>query len=256
MTHRRPWLKKASFRFVESRILKHAALVHYTSAQERHEAETLGVTAASAVIPNGLPDSSPDGFSEAFRLRYPQLRGRRIILFLSRLDPKKGLDLLLRAFADVRCRVPCASLVIAGEGRPDFVDQMKADTEALGIARDVVWTGFLAGYDKQAALAESDVFALPSYSENFGIAVAESMAARLPVVISDRVGIHQEVSQARAGLVVPCDAARLADALVTLLTDDSLRDALGAGGETLARRQYSSAAVTQKLIDVYNEVVH
>jgi glycosyltransferase involved in cell wall biosynthesis len=256
MTHRRPWLKKASFRLLESRILKRAALVHYTSDQERHEAETLGVTAASAVIPIGLPDSSTEGFAGAFRRRYPQLRGRRIILFLSRLDQKKGLDLLLRAFADVRRRVPNASLVIAGDGQREFVGQIKSDAKALGIAADIVWTGFLAGEDKQAALAEADVFALPSYSENFGMAVAECMAARLPVVISDQVGIHQEVSEARAGLVVPCDAAKLADALVALLTNDSLRDTLGAGGERLARGQYSSDAVTRTLIGVYNEVVH
>ena len=96
MTNRRPWLKRVSFRVIESRILKHAALVHYTSDQERREAEALGVVSASVVIPNAVPQPSTAASSGAFRRRYPQLHGRRIILFLSRLDQKKGLDLLLR----------------------------------------------------------------------------------------------------------------------------------------------------------------
>jgi glycosyltransferase involved in cell wall biosynthesis len=254
MTQRRPWLKRASFRLLEARILKHAARIHYNSEQERCEAERLGVTCAPAVIPNALPPFPVKQLSGAFLECYPQLRGRRIILFLSRLDPKKGLDLLVRAFADVRRRVPNASLVIAGDGPREFVDRIKADIEELGIASDVVWTGFLSGQDKQAAFADADVFALSSYSENFGIAVVEAMAARVPVVVSDQVALHQEISAAGAGLVVPCKVSEVADALVAILTVPPLRHSLGVNGEMLARRQYSSDVVTRQMISVYADV--
>ena len=253
MANRRPWMKKTSFRLLEARIVKHAALMHYTSEQERREAETLNVSTASVVIPNALPDAPKSAGLGVFRRRFPQLQGRRIVLFLSRLDEKKGLDLLLGAFANVQSRVPDAALVIAGDGSPDFVRQMKAGALALGL-EDVLWTGFLAGEEKEAALADADVFTLPSYSENFGIAVAEAMAARLPVVVSDQVAIHKEIAEAGAGLVVPCDAAKLADALVVLLSDQQNRRAMGLRGEAFVRRQYSSEAVTQQLIDAYNEV--
>jgi glycosyltransferase involved in cell wall biosynthesis len=254
MEHRRPLLKKVSFRLVERRILKHAALVHYTSDQERHEAESLGVNEASVVIPNGLPTCPSDDISGSFRRRYPQLCGRRIILFLSRLDEKKGLDLLLRAFAVVRSRVPGASLVIAGEGPPGFVSRIKAEARLLGIADDIVWTGFLMGEDKRAALADAIMYVLPSYSENFGISVAEAMAAGLPVVVSDRIGIHTDIAEVSAGLVVRCEVEALALAMLELLKRADLRASLGSRGKHLVATKYSLDAVTGQILSIYDRI--
>jgi glycosyltransferase involved in cell wall biosynthesis len=253
MTHRRPWLKKASFRLLEGRIVKHAALMHYTSDRERHEAEKLDVRTPSAIIPNALSATPAVGVPGEFRRRHA-LHGRRIILFLSRLDRKKGLDLLLRAFADVRRRVPDATLVIAGDGPRELVGQLEAVAEALGIAADVVWTGFLAGQDKQAALADADVFALPSYSENFGIAVAEAMAAGLPVIVSDQVGIHGDIARAAAGLVVACQLGNLTQAMLRLLNDSDLRASMGRNGKRLVATKYSQDAVTGEVLDIYNRI--
>lgn len=254
MTHRRPWLKKMSFRLLESRILKHAALVHYTSNQERHEAEALGVRGESAVIPNGLPSFQTESLSGAFRRRYPQLRGRRIVLFMSRLDRKKGIDLLVRCFANVHRQAPDAVLVIAGDGRDEFKEQLKAETKRLGIADHVLWTGFLTGDDKRAAFADAAVFVLPSYSENFGIAVVEAMAAGLPVVVSDEVGIHGDIADAAAGLVVRCEVNALTQAILQLLNDAALRLSLGRNGKHLAATKYSQDAVTGKVLDIYNRI--
>ncbi len=254
MTHRRPWLKRASFRLLESRILKQAALVHYNSYQERHEAETLGVTGASAVIPNALPEFSTEDVSGAFRRRYPQLRGRRIILFLSRIDQKKGLDLLLRAFADLRRKAPDAILVIAGHGQDWFAQQLKTQTRTLEIVEDVVWTGFLTGEDKQAAFADAVMYVLPSYSENFGIAVAEAMAAGLPVVVSDQVGIHGDIVEAAAGLVIRCEVGDLTQTMLRLLNDPALSVSMGRNGKDLAATKYSQEAVTGEVLDLYNRI--
>jgi glycosyltransferase involved in cell wall biosynthesis len=254
MTHRRPWLKRASFHLVESRILRHAALVHYTSNEERHQAEKLHVTAASAVIPNALPDPSTQDLSGALCRRYPQLRGRRIVLFLSRLDQKKGLDLLLRAFAGIRRQTPDTTLVIAGDGPHRFVRQLEADARALGIAEDVLWTGFLTGEDKHAAFAAADMYVLPSYSENFGIAVAEAMSAGLPVIVSDQVGIHGDIARAAAGLVVSCEVGDLTQAMLRLLNNPQLCASLGRNGRHLAASKYSQDAVTGEVLDIYNRI--
>ena len=255
MTERRPWLKRASFSLLESRVVKHAALMHYTSDDERLEAEALTRGAASVVIPNAVAEAVAVERG-AFRARLGVPHDKPIVLFLSRLDEKKGLDLLIRAFATLRSRIPNALLVIAGNGSPEFVATLRGQADGLGLSADaLVWAGFISGDEKRAALADADVFVLPSYSENFGIAVAEAMAAGLPVVVSDHVGLHADVTAAGAGFVVPCDSFLVADALARLLSDPEIASASGQRGADLVRRRYSTAAVTTQVIAAYNTVV-
>ena len=257
MEHRRPWLKRLSLHLVEHRILRGAARVHYTSQQERVEAVELGVRAPNVVVPLGI-DLTP--FAQLpprgwLRERASGLAGRPVALFLSRLDPKKGLDLLLDGFARARVQRPDLGLVIAGSGDPGFEQGLHRDATRLGLGDSVYWAGFLSGKEKLAALADADLFVLPSYSENFGAAVVEAMAAGLPIVISDRVGIYREVVAARAGLVVPCEQEALADAVLRLAADSALRGELGARGRDLAGRRFSIAAMTDNLLGMYGDVL-
>ncbi len=257
MEHRHPWLKRLSLCLVERRILCGAGAVHYTSQQERVEATELGVRAPNAVVPLGI-DLTP--FAELpprgwLRERVPGSAGRPVALFLSRLDPKKGLDLLLAAFTHARSRRPDLVLVVAGSGDAGFEQGVRRHATRLGLGDSVYWAGFLSGKEKLAALADADLFVLPSYSENFGTAVVEAMAAGLPVVISDRVGIHREVAAARAGLVVPCEQEAVADAMLRLTVDSALRGELGAHGRELARRRFSIASMTDNLLGMYGDVL-
>jgi glycosyltransferase involved in cell wall biosynthesis len=240
---------------VERRILCGAAGVHYTSQQEQFEAAELGVRAPNAVVPLGI-DLTP--FAELpprgwLRERVPGSAGRPVALFLSRLDPKKGLDLLLAAFARARSRRPDLVLVIAGSGDAGFERDIRRDAIRLGLGDSVYWAGFLSGPEKLAALTDADLFVLPSYSENFGVAAVEAMAAGLPVVISDRVGIYREVAAAGAGLVVPCQEEAVADAVLRLAGDSALRGELGARGRDLARRRFSIVAMTDNLVGMYGD---
>jgi glycosyltransferase involved in cell wall biosynthesis len=255
MRQRRPTLKKLSFNIVERRIVRNAALIHFTSEQERAEAMELGVEMQSIVIPNPLPDSPAYCAPGKFRERYPQLKDRKILLFLSRFDRKKGLDLLLNAFSQVRSSEPKTTLVLAGSGDPELTAELRAQSERLGIANDVLWPGFLQGRDKWIAMADADLFVLPSYSENFGIAVVEAMAARLPVVISDQVAIHREVSEAQAGSVVACDPGQLSQAILTMLGSPLMLKDIGRRGQRLTLLQYSSDNVARQLISVYNDIL-
>jgi glycosyltransferase involved in cell wall biosynthesis len=257
MLNRRRTLKQVSFKLIENRILSGAAAVHYTSQQEKAEAARLGVTTPSYVIPLGFDFSefralpTPERFFE----RFPFARGRDVVLFLSRLDPKKGLDVLLRAFADARRLRPTMLLAIAGDGDPHFVKALRELADELRIAQDVVWTGFLSGEEKLAALSAARVFALPSSSENFGIALAEALAAGLPCVLSDQIGIADDVTHYNAGLVCPADVRQLTTELIRLLDDASLRRTLGANAKRLVADKYSSVAMGKSLVAMYNTVL-
>jgi glycosyltransferase involved in cell wall biosynthesis len=257
MQHRHPWLKHLSFRLIERRILTHAAAVHYTSEVERQEALTFDVAQNAVVIPNAVT-ARPDICGQCtsrFRARYPQLAGRRIILFLSRLDLKKGLDLLLPAFAEMRAHHPDASLVLAGDGDPVVIARTQRDARRLGIASDILWTGFLGDEEKWEALVDADVFVLPSYAENFGMAVVEAMAVGVAVVISDRVSLAREVQHAEAGLATTLDVPSIAAALKQLLAEPLLRKEMGRNGQRMVRERFATERITQQLIAVYEGVL-
>jgi len=244
MLNRRRRLKKWSYRLIESRILRGAAAIQYTCEQEAAEARELGVPDSGVVVPNPVDLCYAAPTPAANPGRSPSL------LFLSRLDAKKGLELLLAAFARVRCHYPAAILVIAGDGPAEFVEGLKRQSRQLGEESAVVWAGFLQGEAKSKALAQADVFVLPSHSENFGVAVVEAMGAGLPVVVSDQVGIHREVSDAGAGLVTECTVDSLEAALLQVLGDSALRATMAQCAVELART-FSREAVAQQLAELY-----
>jgi glycosyltransferase involved in cell wall biosynthesis len=260
MEHRRPWLKQLSLRLIDGPVLSRAAAVHFTSEGECQEAAETALQRhgiqRSAIIPNPVdfPLDRETVCVDWLRRRHPQLANKKRILFLSRLDPTKGLDLLLAAFARLRVRLPDVALILGGAGVESFERRLRQSAAVLGVEEDVVWLGFLEGERKKAALAWADVFVLSSYSESFGIAAVEAMAAGLAVVVSDRVGIHREITAAGAGLAVPCDAENLANALMRLLTDAPLRSEMARRGQLLSAT-FSSAKVSGLLMDLYCDLL-
>ncbi len=254
--NRRPWLKRLSLRLIDGPVLSHASAVHYTSEDELQEASLVARAGRSVVIPNPVDFqfASAEGRGRWLKDRYPATAGKKIVLFLSRLDPKKGLDLLITAFAKIREKTPDVALVIVGGAEGTFLKQLQAQADRLAVGTEIIWTGFLEGADKRAALAGADVFVLPSYSENFGVAAVEAMAAGLPLVVSDHVGIHREIATAGAGLVVPCNAEELSNAVLRLTRDESLRQSMSANASMLAQT-FSRGPVTERLIQLYDDVV-
>jgi glycosyltransferase involved in cell wall biosynthesis len=215
------------------RNLNAATALHYTSEAERDGATRLRLRPPVIVEPNGIDVSEymnlpPRG---TFRDRFGIPANRVLLLFLGRLHPKKGFDLLLPAFARLEGD---SVLVVAGPGEDDYRDSLKAEA---------------------ARLADADLFVLPSYQENFGIAVAEAMAAGLPVVISDRVNIHAEVAAAGAGGVVPTDATALATELSRWLGDASRRQQAGAKARAFAHSQYDWSAIASRWETHYERIV-
>jgi glycosyltransferase involved in cell wall biosynthesis len=247
----RKWLMEVLF---QNRVLERAAAIHYTSDVEREISEPFDGGAPPRVVPLGVDLAGFDDLppAERFHDRFPETRGRRVVLFLSRLHFKKGLDLLIPAFAQAAADDPSLHLVIAG---PDdgMLDQCKAWTRRDGVPDRVTFTGMLRGEDKLAAFAAASMFALPSYSENFGISIVEAMAAGLPVVISDQVNIWREVQEGGGALVVRCDQQKLALALSTVLRDPALARDMGNKARETVHRLYRWDNVAAALETMYAE---
>jgi len=148
-----------------------------------------------------VPAGDAEAQRTAFLSHYPELRDKRIALFISRIDRKKGCDLLLHAFAQVCGRTPEWHLVMAGPDRSGWMAALRRLAADLGIEERITWTGMLSGDLKWGAYRSADVFVLPSHSENFGIVVSEALACGLPVLISNKVNIWREIEDDGAGLV-------------------------------------------------------
>jgi glycosyltransferase involved in cell wall biosynthesis len=253
VTMRRRRLKQLSLDLVESRILRNAAAVHFTSRSELEEAKSLGLSFRGVVIPLGV-EREPPGSAARLRATYPALVGRRVVLFLSRLDPKKNVAGLIDAMGLSDTLKRSTMLLIAGSGAPGYVDSLKTRAAAAGIADHIVWLGQVEGAEKSAAFAAADVFVLPSFSENFGIAAVEGMLAGLPCVLGQGVAIATEIACAGAGLAVTPDPRAIAGALERILGNDDTRHEMGQRALGFAEREYSTRAMTERLIALYEEV--
>jgi glycosyltransferase involved in cell wall biosynthesis len=199
-------LKKALYwRLSEVHVLRDARAVLYTCEEEqllaRQSFRPYRATEAIVRLGTEEPPGSPILQREAFLDAHPQLRGMRNLLFLSRLHPKKGCDLLIQAFARACPRDDRLRLVIAGPDDAGCRLQLMALAESLGVTDRIAWTGMLTGDVKWGAYRTADVFALTSHSENFGVVVAEALACGLPVLISDKVNIWREIDRCGAGFV-------------------------------------------------------
>lgn len=161
--------------------------------------------AKGMVVPYGTPAPSgdPASFREKFDALYPELRGKRLLLFLGRVHPKKGCDLLIEGFARSAGSDLGLELAIAGPDQNGWKERLEVLAGRVKITNRVHWLGMLAGDAKWGAFYSADAFILPSHQENFGIAVVESLACGVPVLISNKVNIYNEVERDGAALVEP-----------------------------------------------------
>lgn len=199
-------LKKSCYwPWADYRVLRDARAVFFTTEEERLQARTSFslYRCREVVIGYGTaaPGDDPGASREEFLRAWAHLRDKRIVLFIGRIQEKKGCDLLVQAFASVASRDARLHLVMAGPGDPALVSSLKALASQAGIADRITWTGMLQGALKWGALRCAEVMCLPSHQENFGITVAESLACGTPVVISNKVNIWREVQQEGAGWI-------------------------------------------------------
>ena len=201
LKHAKKWLY---WPWADYRVLRDARAVLFTCEEEKRLApKSFALYRAHPVVTGLGTTSPPDADATAFFDCHPELEGKRILLFMGRLHPKKGCDLLLEAYAATMANDPEWRLVFAGPDAFNWQQKLVARAQTLGIADRIVWTGMLRDTMKWSALAAAEVFALPSHQENFGIAVAEALACGVPVLISREVNIWREIESANAGFVAP-----------------------------------------------------
>jgi glycosyltransferase involved in cell wall biosynthesis len=158
------------------------------------------------------------------------------------------------ALQQVVTEVPDARLVIAGPDEGGYRARVEATISAHGLRGAVRFTGLLTPLECDAAMSSAALLVAPSYQENFGMAVAEAMAAGLPVVVSDKVNLSGEIAGAGAGLVVAIESGKLAEAIVALLRDPERRLRMGTAGRRLVAERYSASAVGERLRKAYAEL--
>ncbi len=275
-------LKQVYVGLWEGANLAGAAGIHFTSEQEAKISQRFGTNAPDIVIPLGVTPPEDVETLHATSLRQDGLcindiinnetkvslptptdvpgnvsTQSPILLFMSRIDPKKGLDLLIPALETLLAEGLGFHFILAGANPqdPEYERKIQQQIQASPLSSHTTITGFVEGEVKAALLQGADLFVLPSYYENFGIAVAEAMVAGTPVVISDQVHIWQEVKGAEAGWVCGCDVASLTQTLREALRDAGEQKRRGVNARDYALEHYSWDAIAQTMIEAYQQIL-
>jgi glycosyltransferase involved in cell wall biosynthesis len=246
----------------ERALLRGAAAVLFTCEEERRLARQSfpGSSYRERVVAFGTtaPPYRPAKQCAAFFALHPGLADRPFWLFLGRLHPKKGVDLLIDAYARLSARgSPVPRLVLAGPcADPSYLQRLQARAAATCPPGAVLWPGMLAGDAKWGALRAAEVFVLPSHQENFGIAVAEAMACGTPVLISDKVNIWREIVAGGGGMVGEDTLAGTLGLLGGFLAlPEEARAAMGSAARRTYERQFTMEAASRALLEVLEDAV-
>ena len=256
-------LKQIYVSLLEGSNIAGAAALHFTSPQEAKVSERFGHSTHDLIIPLGVSHTVPAASeaiptqTESVRDRFGIPSQRPLILFMSRIDPKKGLDLLLPALERLVEQGVDFHFVLSGANPqdPHYEQQIQTRVQTSCLAERTTITGFVSGELKAALLRESDLFVLPSYYENFGIAVAEAMLAAKPVVISDGVYIWEDIKTSHSGWISACEVNSLTQALSQALQSEPERRQRGLNAKNYALEHYSWPAIAHQTLQAYEQIL-
>ena len=257
-----PWALKQSERkkqiyswLIERRNLKRASAIQCSSDGEANDVRDFGVSTPTFTVPVGvdIPEKIADAKAK-LHAKYNISLDTTVVLFLSRLHPKKYPELLIHTAKLLSESGKRFHLLLAGSGEQDYVDGLKKLVDTLGVSHHVSFPGFVEGTEKDLLLQGSDIFSLPSFSENFGVAVIEAMASALPVVITPGIQICHDVIRSNSGLVIEGKVELFSEAIVKLIESPELRLELGREGKNLALQKYAWRSIAQQLLSVYDSI--
>jgi glycosyltransferase involved in cell wall biosynthesis len=240
------WLKKIYWELQEKQTLSNSCQIHCTSKREADEVHRLmGESVNTAVVPISIdipPQVKSSKHSDHLKLGY-----------LGRIHPKKNLELLFRAMAEVLDPI---TLSIAGDGEEAYIDDLKQLSNQLGVAQQIEWKGFVSGEEKSHFFEQIDWYVLPSLHENFGIAVVEALAQGVPVIISDQVDVADEIKNATAGLIHSLDQGELIEKLTRACQiSEEMYEEYHVHARQLAESKFSREMISQKLNQMYRDCV-
>lgn len=241
-----PIRKKLFLAFGGRALVERAVALHWTDETERTQAPVFAAEHRAVVVPLGVDE-------RLFENGAAGVERARVLLFLSRLHPKKNVEVVIEAFQALGERAAGWRLVIAGDGEATYVESLKR-LAARGHAT-VQFVGWLAGEEKRRAMREAALFILPSSQENFGIVVAEAMATGTPVIVSETVALSGEVRRNDAGWVAPPGRNGLSETLADAMSSPAERIRRGAAARFLAEGRFRWAEIAQRLIAEYEGLV-
>lgn len=248
--------KRLFWQILGKGIMRNAAAVHFTSEAEKVSTETgLGLNHGK-VIPLGVERAHDDSFGNVAQL-FPDSGGNPYVLVLSRLHPKKNVDVLIDAFLSLveSPQFTGWRLVLAGDGPSDYVAILKRKVEASTHRSRITFTGWLEGDRKNAVLSGASLLVLPSQQENFGLCVMEALSQSVPVIVSPNVNLAAEIAAANAGWITPVDKTALAEKLAEALADREELTSRGRAGRQLSQK-YSWLNSARELAELYRIVIH
>lgn len=251
---RRGWKKRIYWRIAEQRHLQSAACLRALTGEEALDYRRMGLTNPIAIIPNGV-EQPPDVPAELFTDLYPELREKKILLYLGRIHEKKGIYQLCCAWAKLAALHPDVHLVIAGPDSQNTLQSVRSLVAELRIGSNTTFAGMLRGPAKWAALKAAWVFVLPSFSEGFSVATLEALAVGTPVIISDKCFFPQ-VKDCGAGWVVTPEIPKLIEAFINCFgLTTSTRLAMSARAQELVRHNYTWRVVGQQTAQVMSWIL-
>jgi glycosyltransferase involved in cell wall biosynthesis len=255
--HLKKWLY---WPWAEYRTLRDAHFVLFTTAEEMVLARQSFwlYKARERLVGYGIkaPDVAPAQARAAFLESFPELEGKRNLLYLSRIHPKKGCDLLIPAFAKAAEADPALHLIMAGPGDAAWIAELKNLARQLNVESRVTFTGMLKGAVKWGAYDVADAFVLPSHQENFGIVVAEALAWGVPVLTTYQVNIWREIKEAGAGIIHPdtqAGAGQLLSDWMALSPED--KSAMRVNAKACFTKNFEIETVTHNLLQALEDVL-
>ena len=248
--------KKIYLNLIEKSNLHHSKFLHFTAEQEREEFEQLGLKIPNFVLPHGVHIYSEIPNARQNLHQILQIPDRvPIILFMSRIHPKKGLEYLIAALGKLKNQNHQEfALAIAGNGETEYIKQLKDLAIENNLSDRIHWLGFVEGETKYLYLQGADLFALTSYSENFGIAVIEALASATPVLITKGVAIAPMVREQNIGYVTELDVEAIAQAIQSILAQPQASQQIGDRAQQYISEHYSWANISRSLLEKYEKI--
>ncbi len=250
------WKKKLYYRLVEGRSLQKAAAIQALTSVEVEQIRDLGLK-KTALVPNGIHCKQFEQLptTQLFYDQYPHLKDKSLILFLGRIDPKKGLDLLAAAFAPLAKAYPNAHLVVAGPDSIDFLPTAKAYFETAGCVEQTTFTGMIKGDLKLAALSAASVYVAPSRSEGFSMSILEGMAAALPCIFTTGCNFA-EAREAGVAHEVAIDSTAISEALFSCFAEPAEAQAMGKQAKQFIFDNYTWDSIARRLANEYADILN
>lgn len=260
-----PWLlkirrrkKMLAFKLYVEKDLEGASCIHATAKQEINACKALGLKGPFSIIPNGI---NPQNYKnlpapEVAEKLWPALRRKTVVLFLSRLSPQKGLDMLIPAWDEIKKTCPKALLVIAGPDYMGFSNHVRHLANKSAFSNSILFIGDVWGRPKLTLYSRADVFVLPSYSENFGNVIAEALVCETPVVTTQATPWN-EIEKTNCGRWIQVDKQALTKAIMEMVSKpDEERKAMGQRGRELILKNYTWDIAARKMITVYRAMLN